>query len=56
VKLIGADPGITIPAMAAAMGIHANYLYKMVPSLEKAGKIRKDGHGWYPKAATPAGA
>ena len=32
-----------IPSMAAAMGIHANYLYKVVPSLEKAGKIRKDG-------------
>jgi hypothetical protein len=55
-KLIGADPGITIPSMAAAMGIHANYLYKVIPSLETAGKIRKDGHGWYPKAAKRVGA
>jgi hypothetical protein len=42
--------------MAAAMGIHANYLYKVVPSLETAGKITKDGHGWYPKAAKRVGA
>jgi hypothetical protein len=47
--LIRADPGITIPAMAKKMGIKGNYLYTVVPSLEQAGKVRKDGRGWFPK-------
>ncbi len=48
-KLIVADPGITIPALAEKMGIKANYLYRLLPPLEQAGKIRKDGRGWHPK-------
>jgi hypothetical protein len=54
--VIRADPGITIPAMAEKMGIKANYLYRLLPPLEQAGKIRKDGRGWHPKQATPAAA
>ena len=54
--VIRADPGITIPAMAEKMGIKANYLYRLLPPLEQAGKIRKDGRGWRPKQATPAAA
>lgn len=54
--VIRADPGITIPAMAEKMGIKANYLYRLLPPLAQAGKIRKDGHGWHPKQATSAAA
>ena len=55
-KLIAAEPGITIPALGEKMGVKGNYLYTVVPSLERAGKVRKDGRGWYPKEATPASA
>lgn len=49
--LIRANPGITIPMMAEKMGIKTNYLYKVLPPLEQQGKIRKDGHGWFPEKA-----
>jgi hypothetical protein len=48
--LIRADPGITIPSMAEKMGIkNANYLYRVLPTLEKAGKVRKTGRGYHPE-------
>jgi hypothetical protein len=50
-KLIGAEPGITIPALGKKMGIKGNYLYTVVPSLEQAGKVRKEGRGWHAKKA-----
>ncbi len=33
------------------MGIQQNYLYRVLPSLEQDGQVRKDGRGWYPKDA-----
>jgi hypothetical protein len=43
------QPGITIPELAAKMGIKQNYLYRVLPALEQEGKIRKQGRGWHPK-------
>jgi hypothetical protein len=54
--LIRDNPGITIPALAERMGIQTNYLYRVLPSLEQAGKVRKEGRGWHAKGATPAAA
>jgi hypothetical protein len=42
-------PGITIPELAAKMGIKQNYLYRVLPGLEKEGKVAKKGRGWHPK-------
>jgi hypothetical protein len=47
-ELVNASPGVTIPELADAMGIQANYLYRVMPQLQKAGKIRKQGKGWHP--------
>ena len=47
--LIRANPGITVSEMAKKMGIDGTYLYKVLPPLQQAGKIRKEGRGWYPK-------
>lgn len=44
------QPGITIPELAARMGIKQNYLYRVLPSLEQEGKVAKQGRGWHPKA------
>jgi hypothetical protein len=43
------QPGITIPELATKMGIKQNYLYRVLPGLEKDGKLRKQGRGWHPK-------
>jgi hypothetical protein len=48
-SLVQGQPGITIPELAAKMGIATNYLYRVLPGLEKEGKIRKDGRGWRAK-------
>jgi hypothetical protein len=45
-SFVQAQPGITIPELAAKMGINQNYLYRVLPGLQKEGKIRKDGRGW----------
>lgn len=44
------QPGITIPELAARMGIKQNYLYRVLPSLEQEGKVEKQGRGWHAKA------
>jgi hypothetical protein len=47
-ELVSARPGITIPELAEAMGIQANYLYRVMPTLQQDGKVRKRGKGWHP--------
>ncbi len=49
-ELVKAKPGITIPEIAAAMGIKQNYLYRVLPGLEKDGKVVKRERGWHVKA------
>lgn len=44
--LIQAQPGITIPELASAMAIKPNYLYRVLPALQKDKRIAKDGRGW----------
>ena len=46
--LVRAEPGITIPRLAEAMKIQPNYLYRVMPSLEKDGTIKRNGQGWFP--------
>src|SRR5215204_5546943 len=47
-ELVRTRPGITIAEMADAMGIKANYLYRVMPTLEAEGQVKKDGRGWHP--------
>src|SRR3954453_13591426 len=48
-ELVRAEPGITIPQLAERMGIKQNYLYRVLPGLERDGQVRKEGRGWHPK-------
>ena len=50
-ELVRAEPGITIPALADAMGIQANYLYRVMPTLQEEGKVEKRGKGWHPSGS-----
>jgi ribosomal protein S25 len=46
-KLVHRHPGITIGDMAKRMKIQANYLYRVLPQLEKDGKIKKRDKGYH---------
>jgi hypothetical protein len=47
-ELVKANPGITISELADNMNIKANYLYRVLPTLQEEGKVKKDGRGWKP--------
>jgi hypothetical protein len=47
-ELVRAKPGITIGEMADAMGIKANYLYRVMPTLQAEGQVKKRDKGWHP--------
>jgi hypothetical protein len=48
-SFVQGQPGITIPELAAKMGIKQNYLYRVLPGLEQENKVEKKGRGWHPK-------
>jgi len=50
-SFVQGQPGITIPELAAKMGIKQNYLYRVLPGLEQEKKVEKKGRGWYPKGS-----
>jgi hypothetical protein len=54
--LVRSEPGITIPRLAAAMKIQPNYLYRVMPALEKDGTIKRNGQGWFPAGGDGASA
>jgi hypothetical protein len=48
VKLIESQPGISASDVAKTMKIKPNYLYRVLGDLEKEGRVKKDGHQYYP--------
>ena len=50
-ELVRSRPGITIPEIAETIGIQQNYLYRVLPALQKDGLVRKEGRGWHPREA-----
>jgi hypothetical protein len=48
-SFVQGQAGITIPELAAKMGIKQNYLYRVLPGLQREGKVTKKGRGWHPK-------
>jgi hypothetical protein len=45
-KLVSERPGITVAEAAEAMGIGTTYLYRLLPRLEREGRVRKEGRGY----------
>jgi phage tail tape-measure protein len=43
------QPGVTIPELAPKIGVQATYLYRVLPGLEREGKVEKKGRGWFPR-------
>lgn len=52
VQIIGRRPGITVKEIAAELGIKPNYLYRVLPALEKEGKVTKRGTGYVPAGSS----
>jgi hypothetical protein len=47
-SLVHKQPGITIAELAKALGIQKSYLYRVLPALQKDGKVTRHGNGWHP--------
>jgi hypothetical protein len=45
-RLIKANPGITVPQIADRMGIRQNYLYRVTAGLQKQGSVKRRGSGF----------
>lgn len=49
VKLISENPGIGVADLGKKMRLKApNYLYRVLPDLEKEGRVKKRGKGYFP--------
>jgi hypothetical protein len=48
IEHITKQPGITASELAGALGIGPNYLYRVLPQLQRDGKITKQGKGYHP--------
>ncbi len=49
VRIIGQNPGITVSELGRKMKLnHPNYLYRVLPDLEKDGRIKRMGRGYHP--------
>jgi hypothetical protein len=46
ISIVGAKPGVTVNEIAANMGINQNYLYRLLPRMEREGRLRREGRGW----------
>lgn len=53
-KLVHAQPGITIAEIAKRMKIKPNYLYRILPQLAEEGKVAKRGRGYHPRDGSAA--
>jgi hypothetical protein len=49
VKLITDNPGIKVSELGKKMKLnHPNYLYRVLPDLQKEGRIKRKGNGYHP--------
>ncbi len=48
VKIIAQNPGITVSELGRKMKLrHPNYLYRVLPDLEKEGQVKRRGKGYH---------
>jgi hypothetical protein len=49
VRIISQNPGITVSELGRKMKLnHPNYLYRVLPDLEKEGRVKRQGRGYHP--------
>ena len=54
-QLVHKQPGITLAELAKRMKIQPNYLYRILPHLEKDGKVTKRDKGYHARKLNPRG-
>ena len=47
------QPGMTVAEIAAEIGTHRNYLFRVLPTLQEQGLLVKQGPRWYPVGTEP---
>ena len=47
-RVVSERPGITAAELSEATGMDVTYLYRVLPQLQRDGKIRKSGKGYHP--------
>ena len=48
IRIIKRNPGISVSELGRKMKLnHPNYLYRVLPDLEKDGRIKRDGRGYH---------
>ena len=48
VRIIRQNPGISVSELGRKMKLnHPNYLYRVLPDLQKDGRIKRDGRGYH---------
>lgn len=49
VRIIKQNPGISVSELGRMMKLnHPNYLYRVLPDLQKEGRIKREGTGYHP--------
>jgi hypothetical protein len=51
IRLVTEQPGVTVAQLSGLMEIGPTYLYRVMPALEREGKVRKVGKGYVPGAS-----
>jgi hypothetical protein len=53
-KALRKQPGMTVAEIAAEIGTHRNYLFRVLPTLAEQGLLVKQGPRWYPVGTEPS--
>jgi ribosomal protein S25 len=48
IELVGQEPGLTAGQLAERMGVPASVLFRLLPTLQREGRLRKQGKGYRP--------
>jgi predicted Rossmann fold nucleotide-binding protein DprA/Smf involved in DNA uptake len=48
IQLIAQEPGLTANQLAERMGVPASVLFRLLPTLQREGRVRKQGKGYRP--------
>lgn len=48
IELVGQEPGLTAGELAERMGVPASVLFRLLPTLQREGRLRKQGKGYRP--------
>ncbi|MGX6449813.1 helix-turn-helix domain-containing protein, partial [Patulibacter sp. S7RM1-6] len=48
IETVAAEPGLTAVQLAERMDVPASVLFRLLPALQREGRLRKQGKGYFP--------